>query len=285
MYENMVFATPGVRQEAEPAAWREHRFGLAVVRWDSLAGKRFWVVGAGTGFGQAISVALLLAGATVFVSGRRADKLAETRQVAIAFGAPVERCTLVPCDATDEAQIAAAVRDCKVGDGLDGLVVSAALSNPPSEGWPFQALSSARWDGLMRLNVTAPWLLTRAAMPAMLAGGGARVVLLSSEAGWAWTPSVGPYNVSKAALNNLGMSLAGEYAASHPDSDVQINVLVPGEARTEMNRGSTDSPFTAVAMTLLLLSHPGGGPNGFFFHRDGRHLAFGHRGPYHAPLA
>ena len=110
------------------------------------------------------------------------------------------------------------------------------------------------------------------------------MVFLTSEAGWASTPGFGAYNVTKSALNTLGASFAAECAARHPAADMQINVLVPGEARTEMNQGSTDSPYAIACMTLTLLSHPAGGPNGCFFHRDGRHLSFGHRGPYERTL-
>lgn len=117
-------------------------------------------------------------------------------------------------------------------------------------------------------------------LPHMLRAAAPRVVFLTSEAGWASTSGFGHYNVSKAALNSLGASLAEECAARHPGADIQINVLDPGEARTEMNQSSSRSPFAAVPMTLLLLSHPPGGPNGRFFHADGRHLAFGHAAPY-----
>ncbi len=65
-----------------------------------------------------------------------------------------------------------------------------------------------------------------------------------------------------------------EYSASYPDMDIQMNILSPGEARTEMNTDSSDSPYKVVSMTLVLLSHRPGGPNGKYFHRDGRHLAF-----------
>ena len=58
----------------------------------------------------------------------------------------------------------------------------------------------------------------------------------------------------------------------------------PGEARSEMNQGSEVSPYTAVAMTLALLSHPRGGPNGRFFARDGRHLEFAYAKPWDRPL-
>jgi NAD(P)-dependent dehydrogenase (short-subunit alcohol dehydrogenase family) len=281
----MVFATPDVRQEDSPETWREHRFGLSAERWNLLAGRGYWIVGAGTGFGRAIAVALALAGARVVVSGRRVAKLVETWETAAALGAAASTCEAVPCDITDEAQISAAVEQiAALGIPLCGLVHSAALPQPPGSATPLRDVPLRDWDILMRTNVTAPWLTIRAAMPAMLAAGSARIILLSSEAGWAWTPTVGLYNVSKAALNNLGLSLAAEYANAHPLADIQINVLVPGEAHSEMNRRSTTSPFTAVPMMLRLLTQPPRGPNGYLFHQDGRHLAFGHRGPYHQVL-
>src|ERR1051326_1335750 len=100
----MVFATPGVRQAAPPERWREHFFGLPLARWGALAGHSWWVTGAGTGFGQAIAVALALSGGHVFLSGRRPDKLAQTGALAASLGAAREHCVAVPCDITDEAQ-------------------------------------------------------------------------------------------------------------------------------------------------------------------------------------
>ena len=119
----------------------------------------------------------------------------------------------------------------------------------------------------------------------MVRGPSVRVLFLSSEAGWANTAGFGQYNVTKAAVNSLGFSLAEECAQRYPDLDVQMNVLVPGEARTEMNQGSENSPYTLASMALLLLSHPKGGPNGKFFHRDGRHLEFAYSTAYGKSLS
>ena len=74
--------------------------------------------------------------------------------------------------------------------------------------------------------------------------------------------------------------MAEECARRYPDVDVQMNVVVPGEARTEMNQGSVNSPYTLASIVLLLLSHTKGGPNGKFFHRDGRHLEFAYSAAY-----
>jgi NAD(P)-dependent dehydrogenase (short-subunit alcohol dehydrogenase family) len=103
---------------------------------------------------------------------------------------------------------------------------------------------------------------------------------MTSEAGWASTPGFGPYNVTKAALNSLGASMAAEYSARFPETDLQLNVLVPGEAKTEMNHESKESPYSVVSMALMLLTHPKNGPKGRFFHRDGRHLSFAYTEAY-----
>lgn len=285
----MIEAIPGIQQDTPPERWQEHRFGLSPARWEQLAGMGVWVTGGGTGFGRAMAIAAALAGARVFVTGRRRNILEETLAEAIALGANPSLGHVVPADLCDEPSVRSAsngiARYCaEAGTPFRAVVHCAALPQPPVGPAPLANLDLPRWDTLMRTNVTAPWLITRSAVPLMLAQGAARVVLFSSEAGWASTPTVGAYNVSKAALNSLGASLAAEFAASHPGTDLQLNVLIPGEARSEMNQGSTNSPYTAACMTLLLLSQPSGGPNGFFFHRDGRYVPFAYTPRWHSLL-
>lgn len=262
-------------QSANPAGWREHHFGLPPARWGQLDGKSFWVTGAGTGYGRAISLALAAAGAQVFMSGRRIEKLQEALDEGVTHGINVDRCIPVPADITLESDLAKAAD--AVGQhtsALFGLVHSAAVPQPNVGPYPLADQSVADWAKLLTTNVTGAWLTSKTALPLLDKGEGFRMIFLSSEAGWASTPGFGPYNVSKSATNALGVSFASECAVRFPRKDVQINVLVPGEARTEMNQGSNESPYSVVSMVLALLSHPRGGPNGCFFHRDGRHFTF-----------
>ena len=278
-------ATTGVLQKLDPALWREHRFGLPQSRWERLRGKSFWITGAGTGYGRCIALALAAAGAQVFISGRRIEKLRETLNEGISLGIDVDRCVAVPADIALESELAAATGTIRQHTShLYGVVHSAALPQPNAGPYPLADQSAATWADLMATNVTGQWLTSKAALPLMAKGDGFRVLFLSSEAGWAPTPGFGPYNVSKSALNTLAASFAAECAMRFPGLDVQINVLVPGEARTEMNQGSTISPYSVVSMVLTLLSHPPGGPNGCFFHRDGRHLAFAYASPFRRSL-
>lgn len=270
-----MLATRGIALNARPEQWETHRFGLSEQRWAELRGRHFWITGAGTGYGQCIAVALALAGAQVYLSARREPKLEETRQLAQRMGAESDRLVVVPVDITKADQVAAAAERIRAQTRrLDGLVNNAALPQPNPGTHVLASLDPARWQALFDTNVTGQWLVSKTALPLLSDGQGFRILFMTSEAGWAFTPGFGPYNVSKAALNNLGASLAAECSLRFPDKDIQVNVLVPGEARTEMNQGSSENPYTIVCMSLLLLSHPPGGPNGKFFHRDGRHLEF-----------
>lgn len=261
----------------------EGYLGLTRSRWERLSGCSFWVTGAGTGYGRSIARALARAGARVFLTGRRIEKLDRALDGVQSEAAAAS--LVVPADLTDPAGVEAAIGKIRaVSSSLDGIVHCAALPPPAGHDAPLLQMDPAHWADLVATNVTAPWLVVRGAWPLLLRSLAPRIILFTSEAGWAVTPGVGPYNVTKAALNNLGASLAAELAAKHPGLDVQLNVLDPGEARTEMNQGSDVSPEVVVPAALALLSFPPGGPNGRFFHRDGRALSFGHVTPWHGRL-
>ena len=217
----------------------------------------------------------------MILSSRRIEKLQESIAEMRSLGISAPDATTVSLDITDAASVERAAAEVRRRFGSAHILVhSAAVSAgglPPS---PLISMTPEHWNRIIGANVTGAWHMCRAALPDMLAAGYCRTLLLTSEAGWAFTPRVGPYNVSKSALNNLGASLAAECAAHSPAADIQINVLIPGEAHTEMNTGSTISPYTIVPMTLALLSHPPGGPNGRFFHRDGRHFPFAYAEAY-----
>lgn len=281
----MTFGTPGIVQDVDPAAWRQHRFGLPERRWAALAAKTFWITGAGTGYGRALTIALAAAGAQIVISGRRAEKLEETIDAAKRLSIVADRIFVLPCDITQPMDVAVAAASFGArGIALSGIVNNAALPLRPRGPQALLAIDPEEWRSLLATNVTGAWLVTRAALPNMVRSGGIRALFVTSEAGWASTAGMGPYNVSKAALNSLGMSFAEECATAYSSMDVQINVLVPGEAETEMNQGSKVSPFAIANMSLALLSHPRGGPNGCFFHCDGRHLSFGYSAAYRRGL-
>jgi 3-oxoacyl-[acyl-carrier protein] reductase len=264
--------------------WRDHLYGLSPERWQRIRNRSFWITGAGTGYGRSIAIALAAAGARVFITGRRQHKLNETLEEMSEFSIPTKDCHIIECDITQPSDIKSACsKVISLSDSLYGLVNNAAL---PTSGktYPLQEDTLEEWERMLRTNITGHWLLTREIFPHMHKGGELRVLFMTSEAGWASTPGFGPYNVTKAALNSLSASMAAEYSSRYPDLDLQINVLNPGEAKTEMNQGSNESSYSVVSMALMLLSHSKGGPNGRFFHRDGRHVSFAYTQAYEKKL-
>jgi 3-oxoacyl-[acyl-carrier protein] reductase len=277
----MSAVTPGVLPDLAPHDWKQHHYGLPQTRWEHFGNRNYWITGAGTGFGRALAVALASARAHVFLSGRRAEKLHESLEEMRSFGIATGRCHVLPLDITNSTDIIESrnyvERHCS---SLHGLINSAAIPQSGGSLWPLQEESREFWDHLFNVNVTAQWELSKLVLPHLVKSKEIKILFLTSAAAWGFAHGFGQYNITKAALNSLGGSLAEECAARYYNLDVQINVLDPGEARTEMNQGSRTSPYTIASMALILLSHPKGGPNGKFFHRDGRHLQFGFSQPY-----
>jgi len=274
-------ATPISGELCDPRSWARHQFGLSLEMRRRLTQRAFWVTGGGTGFGRAVAVSLALVGARVVLTGRRRARLEETVQEAAQIADVHNSFSLLPLDLRS-ADVVEAGTDELRAVGISGLVHCAAVPQPRDSAAPLLLTDSLR--DLLAANLEAAWRAGRAAIAASAPAGVVRCVFFSSEAAWHFTSGFGPYNVSKAALNSLAGSLAEETAALHPTCDVQINVLNPGEARSEMNRASERSPYAAVPMTLALLAQAPGGPNGRFFHADGRHLEFASARPWPGAL-
>ncbi len=259
--------------------------GIDRERWNSLSGKSFWITGGGTGFGQSIALCLASAGSRVFVSGRRGQKLQETVDTLVRSGLPGSVCIPVIMDLSNPADIenACTVVSRSCPDGLDGLINCAAL--PERAGpTPLSSATVTYWDSMMAVNLRAPWLVSRSMAAIMAKTGMIRILNMTSTAGWAGTAGVGLYNITKAALNNLTMSLAEELALIYEEAHVQVNAVDPGQARTEMNQGSSENPDSILPLVIKLLTYPNNGPNGKFFHKDGRFLDFGFSTPFEKEL-
>lgn len=88
------------------------------------------------------------------------------------------------------------------------------------------------WDRMMDLNLKSAWLVARAAVPAMVRGGGGSLVFVSSRAAREGRAGNAAYAVSKSALVTLVEALAEEYRAE----GVRANAVLPGTVDTEDNR-------------------------------------------------
>ena len=157
------------------------------------------VTGAGTGVGRAASLALMKAGFTVVLAGRRMEMLQETQKL----GDNVGKSLPVSADMTDPASIAALFA--KVMDAygrLDVLFNNAGMGAPPV---PFEDLSLAQWQAVVYTNLTAPFLCTQHAFRIMKdqTPRGGRIINNGSISAHAPRPFSSPYTSTKHAITGL----------------------------------------------------------------------------------
>jgi 3-oxoacyl-[acyl-carrier protein] reductase len=186
-----------------------------------LGGKAAIVTGGGTGVGRATSLALARRGCGVLVNYSRSKDDAE-RTAAEARALGVRALALradVAEDADCRAMVAAAQREL---GRLDVLVQSAGTTvfvpHPDLE-----KLSAEDFRRIYAVNVIGPFQCARAAKAAMESSGGGEIVNVSSVAGIAGVGSSIAYCASKAALNNLTVTLARAMAPK-----IRVNAIAPG---------------------------------------------------------
>jgi NAD(P)-dependent dehydrogenase (short-subunit alcohol dehydrogenase family) len=95
-------------------------------------------------------------------------------------------------------------------------------------------MDEVQWDRIMQINVKSAFLLCKAAVPLLKAGGGGSIILTSSSVGWHDSaPNITAYTASKFAITGLTKSLACEVLLDH----IRVNCLCPGPTDTPMLRG------------------------------------------------
>jgi len=179
------------------------------------------VTGGSGGLGQRIVRALHQDGCQVAAAYLTSPHIAQPLAAELSAGGP--RVVAMRADVTDEAEIEALVaRVLREFGRLDILVNDAAYNQ-----WvafpDLDALDAATWDRILDANLRGPFLLCRAAAPALKASGRGRIVNISSVAGRRAAGSSIAYCVSKAALDHLTRCLALALAP-----DVLVNGVAPG---------------------------------------------------------
>lgn len=186
-----------------------------------LEGKAAIVTGSATGVGRETALALARLGCHVLINYSRSRDEAEATcaEVAqrgvrtLAFQADVARDA--DCRAMVDAALGAFGR-------LDVLVNNAGTTTFIDHA-DLDAVGDADWQRIMAVNVQGPFQCTRAARRALADDGGGTIVNVSSVAGLRAIGSSIPYCASKAALNNLTLSLARALAPH-----IRVNAVAPG---------------------------------------------------------
>ena len=186
------------------------------------------VTGAGRGIGRATAIALAAAGTPVVVAARSVDELdAVVSEIAAAGG----EAAALACDLTDRAQSTTLVeRAASVFGPIDILVNNAGIGSS-ADPRPLAEFRDPFWDETLELNLTAPYLLSKAALPHMRAQRWGRIVTVASINGRIPTPHSGAYVASKHGVIGLMRTLALEVAAE----GITVNCVCPGPVRTRVN--------------------------------------------------
>lgn len=187
---------------------------------EGLAGRTVIVTGAGTGIGRAVVERVLSQDGNVVVVGRRESALRE-----LASNLDEERIAVIAADITSTgmAQRVTSAATARFG-AIHGLVNNAGLARFA----PLESASDEDFEQMLAVNVRAPAMLIRAALPHLREGNGS-VVNVSSVGGHLAMPGRSFYGAGKAALNSLTRSLARELAPH-----VRVNAVMPGPVSTPM---------------------------------------------------
>jgi NAD(P)-dependent dehydrogenase (short-subunit alcohol dehydrogenase family) len=192
-----------------------------------LSGRVAFVTGATSGLGRHFAGVLAREGATVVVSGRRAERLAALRTEIEKDGG---KCIDIALDVTDAGQIAPAIDAAEKAVGpVDILLNNAGMS---ADG-PVADISTPDFDRVMATNLRAPFLLAQEIGRRMIGRGrGGRIINIASITAFRALPGSAPYCMSKAGLAMMTQCMAREWARY----DINVNAICPGFIETELNR-------------------------------------------------
>jgi NAD(P)-dependent dehydrogenase (short-subunit alcohol dehydrogenase family) len=201
-----------------------------------LTGRIALVTGASRGIGRAVAEALAGAGARVAVHYNKNRDAAKDALKSLP-GGPHET---FRCDVSDPDGAKRLIDEVVRHFGrLDILVNNAGvyLRHPDIESLTYEEWAD-NWRRTIDTNLLGPANLMYWAAKQMIAGGGGRIVNISSRGAFRGEPQCPAYGASKAGLNALSQSLA-QALAPH---NICVTVLAPGWVETDMTRGYLSRP-------------------------------------------
>ncbi|MCB2004535.1 MAG: SDR family NAD(P)-dependent oxidoreductase [Burkholderiaceae bacterium] len=201
-----------------------------------LAGRHVLVTGAGSGIGLATASLLQRYGARVAAAVQDASQAAQVRKT-------LPGARVLEQDLLDEAGcVALPERAAQALGGLDGLACCAGIFFKKGS----DDTGVQEWRQTLELNLTATFLLARAAIARMRQGHATApsVVVVTSQIGLVGHARGAAYAASKAGLNGMVKSLALEWAGE----GIRVNAVGPGPVRTAMLSAVTADPQALAAM-------------------------------------
>jgi len=210
------------------------------------------VTGSSRGIGLAIARAIARSGGSVMITGRDASGVDEAVQSLQGAGGQVAGTVM---DVTDPAAVAGAVRAAERAFGtLDVVVNNAGIGHYGD----IATFSDEHWRAVLDTNVTGPFNVMRAAIPALRRAGGGWIINIASLAGAHPFAGGGAYCASKAALIALSESAMQELRVDA----FRVSDVLPGSVATRFSgRSAGDdswklSPDDVAEAVMGLLRHP-----------------------------
>ncbi len=203
-----------------------------------LTGKIALVTGASGGIGGAIAKALHGQGATVILSGTRAEAL---EAVKAELGA---RAFVAAANLSDAASVEALpkVAEEAAGGPIDILVNNAGITKDNL----FMRMKDEEWEQVLAVNLTAAFRLSRAVLRGMMKKRWGRIIQISSVVGATGNPGQGNYAAAKAGLIGMSKSLAAEVASRN----ITVNAIAPGFIQTSMTEVLTDQQKQMISARI-----------------------------------
>jgi NAD(P)-dependent dehydrogenase (short-subunit alcohol dehydrogenase family) len=197
-----------------------------------LDGKIAIVTGAATGLGAAISIALSSQGATVAISDKPGESLADTAGKARRYGHPVFEFDM---DVRDMEQIETGVGAVKREFGRVDILVNNAGINRPAPGLE---TTEDSWEDHFRTNVRGGFFVAKKVAPMMIEQGWGRVIWISSQSGLVGIPGQPVYCSTKGAIIQAVRTLGIEWAKH----GITVNSVAPTFVETNMTRKRLQNP-------------------------------------------
>ncbi len=186
-----------------------------------LRGRKVLITGGASGIGFATATRFVAEGARVALLDRDGKGL---EQAVARLG---DAAIALTADVTDEAEVARAVDEAsRALQGLDGLVNSAGISFWRS----FAELTFEEWRRTLSVNLDGPFLVCKAALPALRASGKATIVNIASGAGLQPRAHFSHYCASKGGVVLFTKAIAMDLAADN----IRVNAVCPGIVMTPL---------------------------------------------------
>ncbi len=206
----------------------------------SLAGKYAVVTGASRGIGFAVAKWLAEAGADIAVCARKEENLAEITRIVRSLGRKV---VSIGADLAESESAQIIIdRAAQEFGSIDILVNNAGVS-PIFK--PVLDTKQAEWEDILKINLTAPMLLSQAAARIMIAAQkGGSIIQMASVAGIVATPRMAAYGAAKAGLIQLTKTMAAELARYQ----IRVNAIAPGYVQSDLTAALLANPKYAESI-------------------------------------